>query len=89
MANIDREERVFDANLRVKETSAPATPASGYVSVYATSNGLNRKDDTGDDTPIAEIEQTGTGTGRRIFVQLSGESAPSGAVKGDILIAEV
>jgi hypothetical protein len=77
---------ISEQSIQLKETTA-ATPSAGYAAIYAKSdNGLYYKNDEGTERAVATVKQTGTGTGTTIFVQLSGEAAPSGMVAGDIKI---
>lgn len=68
------------------ELSAPGVPSGGTVGQTLAKASGTAYDTEWVDGPI--VEQTGTGTGRTIFVQLDGEAAPAGMVKGDILVAE-
>lgn len=70
-------------------SSAPTSPSQGQVYFNSTSGHTFVYDGLAwvKLDANADIVQTGTGVGTRIFVQLSGESAPTGLAVGDVVIA--
>lgn len=75
-----------EQGIEVAESAPAGNPSSGYAAIYCESGHVNSKDNNGNILKTATVKQTGTGVGRAIHVQLSGEAAPSGLAIGDIVI---